>query len=135
VSDIANKGEKNGFWSSGFRFAVTSGFSVVATISVTALCHEVFGLSAEVAYFLALALAMMQNFLMMRYFVHPDSSMEFWLQFHAFVVASLAFRGIEYAAFLVAHSLFGIHYLLVMPTIMLASFASKFLFYRATIFQ
>ncbi|MGF1526356.1 MAG: GtrA family protein [Candidatus Competibacterales bacterium] len=119
----------------GLRFGQVAVASLVTTMAVTALAHEVFGLSEVIAYPLALAVALVQNFLGLRYYVYPNSRGALLLQFVQYTGSSLVFRGLEYGLFLSLHLLGQLHYLLAVGIVALVSFVTKFFFYRHTIFR
>jgi putative flippase GtrA len=120
---------------SAIRFLLLSAASVATTLGVTAAGHELFGVQEEVAYFSALVVALIQNFLGMRYYVYPGSSVPLMKQLQEFVAASLLFRGGEYFGFIVMHTLGDAEYISAIVLIMLISFIAKFLFYRVAIFR
>lgn len=105
------------------------------TLAVTALGHEIFRLDEETAYLIALIITFGVNFLGARFYVYKSTYMPMGRQLGAFLLSSLGFRGLEYAAFLILHSLLGMYYLLASILIMTISFICKFLFYRSTIFK
>lgn len=120
---------------SGMRFGLLGVASSITTLGITALCHEVFSIPEELAYLLALATAILQNFFGMRYYVYPETTQPILKQFLYFLTSSLSFRTIEYVAFLFLHTWAGVHYLIATVFIMLLSFISKFFFYRHKVFR
>ena len=120
---------------SGVRFTLLSGISFATTLVVTAAAHEVFGVQEEIAYLIALAVALHQNFLGMRYYVCPGSSVHIIKQYQQFLAASIIFRGLEYIFFIALHTVAGVNYLIATVLVMLVSFVSKFIYYRSNIFR
>lgn len=117
-----------------------TGFGLLGLVSFTlnlglsALLHEVLGASEELSFGISLAVVFVVNFLACRYIIFDASGSNLVRQLTAFTLSSLAFRGTEYAAFLLLHSLIGIHYLIAIITVLGISMISKFFFYRSAVF-
>jgi putative flippase GtrA len=120
-------------------YAMT-GFGLLGLVSFTlnlglsALLHEVLGASEELSFGISLAVVFAVNFLACRYIIFDAAGGNLVQQLTAFTLSSLAFRGMEYIAFLLLHSLIGIHYLIAIITVLGVSMISKFFFYRSTVF-
>ena len=117
------------------RFGVLGGISFALNLAVTTGLHELAGVRAETAYAVALALVLLTNFVACRLWVFGDSHGRALDQGVLFLISSLAFRGAEYAAFLVLHTLAGLHYLAAIVLITAFSVATKFLHYRFVVFR
>lgn len=117
-----------------------TGFGLLGLVSFTlnvglsALLHEVFGASEELSFGISLAVVFAVNFLACRYLIFRAAGGNLIRQLTAFALSSLAFRGIEYVAFLTLHSVLGIHYLIAIISVLGASMISKFFFYRGAVF-
>ena len=117
-----------------FRFLQMSGFSFLLNLGLTILLHEVFRLPTELAYAIALLNALVTNFLMMRWYVFSNSGQPLVRQASGFVAASMLFRGLEYLAFLLLHTILGVAYILAIVFVMGVAFVAKFFFYRQCVF-
>lgn len=117
------------------RWVGLSAFSFGLTVGITALCHEVIGWSEETGYALALVTAFLANFVAMRHVVFGDRAERLGRQFAAFLTASICFRTLEYWAFLLLHTLLGVHYLLTIIAVQGTSSVIKFAFYRSVVFR
>lgn len=117
-----------------FRYGVLSVASFVATLGITALLHEFAGRSEELSYGVALVVVFVGNFLAMRYYVCDGAGGSAARQLGMFLASSLAFRGMEYAAFLIAHTWLGAPYAAAIVAIQLTSSLAKFFFYRGAVF-
>jgi len=120
--------------SAATRFAIVSAASGVTNFGLTAFFHEIVGVAEELSYLLALAIALVQNFLGLRLLVYRGSTASWWQQFLQFVGATAGFRALEYLTFLALHSVLGIHYLVAVAVIMVVFTIGKYVFYGRTIF-
>lgn len=116
------------------KFASLGAFSLLFGIGATSLLHEVLGASAEVAYAAALTALVAINFLACRYLVFPGQRQRFSVQATQYLVSALGFRGLEYLAFLMLHTVFGAPYLRAIIVIQIVSFVAKFLFFDCLVF-
>jgi putative flippase GtrA len=112
------------------RFAGLGAASFVLTMGVTALLREVVGVPAEGAAAVALATALLANFLACRFFVFAGGGGPMAPQLVAFAASSLAFRGAEYGAFLVLLGPLSVPYLAALAVVLVVSFLVKFVYYR-----
>lgn len=120
--------------SSAFRFVMLSGFSFSTNLGLTVGLHELFGVPAEVAVAIALAVVFVCNFVGMRYLVYDARHVPIAKQFVAFCVASVLFRMAEYGAFLITHTWFQFNYIVAWSVILFASFVAKYCFYGRAVF-
>ena len=120
--------------SSAARYVVLSGISLCVNVGLTTLLHEIAHVREELAFLAALVAAFLCNFVGMRYFVYRAASADVMPQLARFLASSLGFRGAEYAAFLLLHTVFGVYYLLACAAILVTSFVSKYFFYRVAVF-
>lgn len=120
---------------SGIRFFLLGVLSFFLTLGLTAFFHEMVALPEEGAYFCAILVVFLVNFSGARYFVFNADGKPIVKQFLQFVVSSLFFRGGEFLAFLLLHSLLGMYYLLATVIVMTVSFIGKFMFYRSRVFN
>lgn len=116
------------------RFLVLSGLSFTLNLAITAALHEGAGLGADASFALALATVFVVNFALMRWYVFPGGSRPLVPQLVGFGLSSLAFRGLEFAGFLLLHSVFGLVYLLAAAATLSLSFATKYVYYNAWLF-
>lgn len=121
--------------SSFVRFGLVSILSFSVNVGLTALLHEVFHLSAELAFAIALAIVMAQNFLLSRYYIYDGRSGNPAHQLVLYVMSSLGFRGAEYVAFLVGHTWLGAPYLPTTIGVLMTSVLIKFFYYRCVVFE
>ncbi len=120
-------------------YAMT-GFGLLGLVSFTlnlglsALLHELLGVSEELSFGVSLMVVFVVNFLACRYLIFDAAGGNLARQLIAFTLSSLAFRGMEYVAFLLLHSLVGVHYLIAITAVLGVSMIGKFLFYRGAVF-
>jgi len=117
------------------RFGALGAVTLMMNVGLTAFLHEVMRLSEEFAFGLSLVTVFSISFVACRYVVFENA----WEgdprnQAFLFLISSLGFRGTEYMAFLLLHSVLGIYYLVALPTILVVSFFAKFLYYRRAVF-
>jgi putative flippase GtrA len=116
------------------RFAVFTVISAALNFGLTIGLHEWLGLPEEAAYAIGLAVVFIVNFLGLRYYAFPGRGGRVGTQFAVYAVSSAAFRGAEYLAFLLLHTVLGVHYVVAMIVIQTASFVTKFLYYGRFVF-
>lgn len=121
---------------SGIRFVLLSGSSFLINVGLTVGLSELAHLREEFSFLIALVTVFLANFLGMRYWVYGDTTQRlgFLAQLVCFLPSTLGFRGLEYAAFLLLHTLLGLHYVLAVLIVLVVGSLSKFFFYRITIF-
>ena len=117
------------------RYAVASAFSFVFVIACTAGLHELAGLSETLSPALALALAFVVNFALLRTWVFPGQSAPVGRQMAETALASLLFRVLEYGLFLIGHLGLGIDYLVATGASVCVSALAKFFVYREIVFN
>ena len=117
------------------RYAVASAFSFVFVIACTAGLHELVGLSETLSPALALILAFVVNFTLLRAWVFPGQSVPVGRQMAETALASLLFRVFEYGLFLIGHLGLGIDYLVATGASVCVSALAKFFVYREIVFN
>jgi putative flippase GtrA len=117
------------------RYAVASAFSFAFVIACTAVLHELAGLSQTLSPALALALAFVVNFTLLRAWVFPGQSAPVGRQMAETALASVLFRVLEYGLFLIAHLGLGIDYLVATGASVCVSALGKFFVYREIVFN
>jgi putative flippase GtrA len=117
------------------RYAVASAFSFCLVLGLSAAFHELVGLSETLAVALALALAFVANFTLLRRWVFPGQVAPVHRQAVATALASVTFRFAEYGVFLGLHLGFDVDYLLATAASLCLSAAGKFAVYRGVIFN
>lgn len=116
------------------RYCLMGVVNAGISIGLTALLHEVFHASEELAYAVTLATVFVINFFVSRHFIYDASGGSPTRQFTGFLFSSASFRLLEYASFLLLHSWLGLYYLAAVIIVQVSSFLGKFSFYRAFIF-
>jgi putative flippase GtrA len=117
------------------RYGLLSAGSFLITVGGTAFGHEIIGAPEEKAYAIALVVAFIVNFLAMRYYVYDGRRGNAIAQLSLCLASSLAFRGMEYGAFLVVHTWLKTPYALAIVAIQLCSWLVKFFYYRGIVFK
>ena len=116
------------------------GFSLVgivglsANLAVTAFARDTMKLGVEGAYLMGYISALLIGFALCRFFVFKSTDRPPGAQLTAFVISSTVFRGLEYGASLVLHSVVGVNYLLAIVIVAAGAVFLKFAFYRSYIF-
>ena len=113
-----------------FRFFQLSCVSFVTNFGLTLALHEWCQLSEEVSFATALAVVLVMNFLVMRWYIYEGKSGTLWQQFGLYLGSACVFRASEYGAFLIWHTWYGSDYRLVAVSIMTISAGIKFFYYR-----
>lgn len=118
------------------RYTALSVASGALNIGLTAACHHGAGLGEEASYAIALAGVFAVNFAAMRQWVYRDTRHrhDAGAQLLKCALVSAGVRTGEWLAFVVLHTLVGVHYLVAIPSIMVGSFAMKFLLYDRLVF-
>lgn len=117
------------------RYLQVSAASFAANLFVTWLLRAHVGLPSRVAFAGALALMLVVNFFLARYYIFRAGSTPLGRQFRKYISTSLSFRLGEYVIFLVFSILSPSHYLLLAGTALAMSFGVKFLFYNKWTFR
>ena len=115
---------------SASRFLQASILSFVLNIGLTMLLHEVWHASEELAFAIALVVVYLVNFVALRYYVYGSKGAHARKQFIIYSGSAIGFRGTEYIAFLVFHSLLQFNYRAVVIGILIASFSLKYFWHR-----
>lgn len=116
------------------RYGIATLISAAVSVGLPILLHEVLGLGPQVSVAIGFVTIFVVNFVNVKYFVfrkHDGS----WRQLRRFVLATGGFRLLEYCAFSLLFSLFGLHYVLSLCVVLAASLALKFLVYQHFIFK
>jgi putative flippase GtrA len=103
-------------------------------VGLTAALHEVAGFSEELAYGVSLAVVYVLSFTFMRSLVYRAGSGPIGEQAVRYVFSALGFRGLEYAAFLLAHTVLGYYYLWSIIAINMVSTIVKYFYYKKVVF-
>jgi putative flippase GtrA len=115
------------------RYVVASALSGVLSLSLPFLLHEVLAIAEEVAVAIALVVVFFVNFVALRSYVFRSDGDRF-RELTKLAVTSAAFRVAEYGAFLLVHTLAGVHYLVALAIVLSVSAFSKFCVQRAFVF-
>lgn len=122
-----------GHFIEGFRYLVMSGMSAVLSLGLPFLLHEVFAVRPDIAVASGLAAAFVMNFFVARLFVFRKKG-PVKKQLGRFALVSFAFRSGEYLAFLFAHSVLGVQYMIATASVLFLSFCLKFFVYKIFVF-
>lgn len=116
------------------RFCILTGISFSINFGLTALLHDVLGVSAEASFAAALATVYIVNFILKRYYVYRARSGDIKRQMVLYALSAVGFRSAEYLAFLLVHTGLGLHYLLSIFLVLFVSFMVKFFYYKNVVF-
>ncbi len=117
------------------RYMVSSAASMGMAFVWNGLWIEGAGIPAEWAYPLTLALVTAQNFFVMRHWVYPSGKRPLGRQLVEFLASVVAFRGLEWVAFLLWTRVLGFHWALATATNQVLFFACKYVFYQKKVFS
>lgn len=117
-----------------FRWCAVGGVNLGINAGLTALLHEVAGMPEEGAYAVSLAVVFVLNFFTSRHYVFKSGDGDSGGQLLRFLAAALLFRGLEYLAFLLVHTVLGVYYLVAVIGVQVVSFVAKFFFYGKFVF-
>jgi putative flippase GtrA len=120
-------------WGELNRFFQLALVSICVTLGLPVFFHEVVLLEEEPAVGLALLTAFLVNFLLARRYVFRSRT-NVLPQLFRFAAANLAFRLVEYLAFLALYNWAGLFYVLAIAIVLLSSFVIKFVIYRFYVF-
>ena len=115
-------------------FGLVGIVSLGTNLSVTAFARDTMKVGVEAAYLMGYLSALLIGFALCRYFVFKSTDRAPGAQLSAFVVSSTIFRGLEYGASLVLHSMVGVNYLLAIVIVAAGAVFLKFAFNRSYIF-
>jgi putative flippase GtrA len=118
-----------------FRFGAIGGVGFVVNFGLTAFLHEIVGLSAELAFAVALVVVFFGNFLSCRYLVFDATADDPKKQLLHYAFASFGFRFAQWSSFVVLHRWLGVPYLLAVAVVLVSWFLIKFSVYRAFVFR
>lgn len=117
------------------RFCLMGGVNLGINMGLTAFLHEIMKASEELAFAVALATIFAINFFTSRHFVFESAAKGQPVhQLFRYLLSSATFRLLEYAGFLLLHSVLGVYYLAAGIAVHSVAFVGKFLFYRAFVF-
>ena len=112
-----------------FRWAQLTCASFVINFGLTVVLHEWGQMSEEAAFAMALAVVLVMNFLLMRWYVYETKAGAIWQQFGLYLCSAIVFRATEYGAFLLWHTWHGTDYRIAVVGISVISFGVKFFYY------
>ncbi|MFQ5416991.1 MAG: GtrA family protein [Myxococcota bacterium] len=117
------------------RFLLLGGLSFSLNLGITAALHEIFGVSPEVSFAVALVAVFCVNFAIMRCWVFRGTSRPIRSQLAGFGVSSLFFRGLEYAGYFALFRYARFPYLVAALTVIGISFTLKYVVYNFWLFS
>ncbi len=109
--------------------------SFFLTLGLTLFLHEGLRAPEELAFAVGLGSALVVNFFSCRHLIFVNAaSGDARRQFILFVGSSFTFRGGEYVAFLLIHTVGGLDFMVAILGILLTSMLVKFFYYRTVVF-
>ena len=111
------------------RFGLMTAMSAAITVGLPVLLFEVFGVEPRYGTAAAFVVAFLTNFVSLRLLVFRSEA-SLGRDLRLFVLSSLAFRVVEYGAFLLLSLILGVHYVIALVAVLATSTGSKFLWYR-----
>lgn len=117
------------------RFFLLGLLSFSMNLGITAGLHEIFGVSPEVAFAVALVAAFCTNFSLMRWWVFRGTARPIMDQLVGFGLSSLFFRGTEYVAYIVLYRIAEVRYLVAAVAVLGTSFGVKYVVYNSWLFS
>ena len=118
-----------------WRYALASAFSFCLVLGLSAGFHEIAGASETLAVALALGLAFVVNFTLLRRWVFPGQTVGAGRQAAETALTSITFRVLEYGVFLGLHLGADLDYLIATAASLCLSATGKFLVYRGLVFN
>jgi len=115
------------------RYAGFGVFSACLTLGLPVLLRELAGLAAELAVAITYLIMLGVNFVAARRFIYRASG-GLGRQGLRYLAVNASFRAIEYLAFLVLHTGFGVYYLFALVAVVGCSFVSKYFLYGRFVF-
>jgi len=119
---------------SGARFVALGALSFSLSLGITAVLHELFGVSPEVSFAVALVSVFCSNFAAMRWWVFRGTARPWLDQLLGFGLSSLLFRGAEYLGYLLLYRTVGLPYLVAALVVISVSFCLKYIAYGSWLF-
>ncbi len=116
------------------RFVAIGAVLVPCNLGLTASLHELGGLSEEAAFGISLVVLLLAGFAANRHLVFAASAGRADRQLALYLVASVAFRGLQFASFLVVHSWLGVPYLAAIVVVLGFWLVVKFVVFRRVVF-
>jgi putative flippase GtrA len=117
------------------RYALASAFSFCMVLALSAGFHELAGAAETLAVALAMALAFVVNFTILRRWVFPGQTVRVGRQAAETALTSISFRAVEYGVFLGLHLGADVDYLIATAASLCLSAAGKFAVYRGVVFN
>lgn len=116
------------------RFVALGAVSFSLNLGITGGLHELFGVSPEVSFAVALTTVFCFNFAAMRWWVFRGTGRPLLGQLLGFGLSSLCFRGAEYLGFLLLYRMAGLAYLASALVVISVSFGLKYAVYSSWLF-
>lgn len=104
-------------------------------VGLTVVLHEYLGLAEEASFAIALVTVTINNFLFLRYYIFRSTNAGICGQFMAFVASAAIFRGGEYVAFLLLHTILYLQYTIAIVLTLAVSFMLKYPIQRRFVFR
>jgi len=115
---------------SSWRFLFVSAFSFCQTFATTLVVREVLGQSEQFAFGFAITVALVINFLFLRYFIYGRSTAPLLPQIGIYLLSASVFRLVEFLLFEGCLKILQLDYRLSTVLVLASSTVLKFLYYR-----
>ncbi len=117
------------------RFGLVGIVVFGVSLGLTALLHEVLGLSEELAFGITLVVVLVGGFTANRHLVFDASDGDARRQGAHYAVAALTFRGLQYLSFLALHTGLGMPYVPAIIIVLGFWFLIKYVYYGERVFK
>jgi putative flippase GtrA len=117
-----------------FRFVLLSAISFATNLGITAGLHELAGASPDVSFAIGLATVFVLNFVVMRWWVFPESGLSMARQLTGFAMTSVVFRISEFFIFLLLRHVGDTYYLFAAGGTLCFSMVVKYFVYGSWLF-
>lgn len=116
------------------RYLVSTGVSASITVGLPIIMVEGLGFEPSLATGIALALALVVNFLVLKFYVFRSDA-GWQAQAVRYVTTAAGFRLLEYLLFLSLHEVLGLNYFVALVAILVFSFVAKYFVYQVVVFS
>jgi len=116
------------------RFGLVGVVVSAVSLGLTALMHEVLGMSEELAFGITLVVVLVGGFAANRHLVFDASGGDSRRQGAHYAIAALMFRALQYLSFLALHTWLGAPYIPAIVVVLGFWFLIKFVYYGERVF-
>jgi len=117
------------------RFGLVGVVVFGVSLGLTALLHELLGMSEELAFGITLVVVLLGGFAANRYVVFDASGGDARRQGAHYAAAALSFRGLQYLSFLALHTWLGVPYVPAIIVVLGFWFLIKYAYYGKRVFK